>query len=53
MLRRRSFLFDKDLTSHLILKNLVDTKKEEIKNLQEKSTSLFSYISKDLNKYIL
>jgi hypothetical protein len=49
----RSFLFEKDLTSHLILKNLVHTKKEEIKNLQEKSTSLFSHISKDLTKYIL
>jgi hypothetical protein len=49
----RSFLFEKDLTTHLILKKLVHTKKEEIKNLQEKSTLLFSYISKDLTKYVL
>ncbi len=49
----RSFLFEKDLTSHLILKNVIDTKKEEIKNLQEKSTLLFSYISKDVTKYVL
>jgi hypothetical protein len=49
----RSFLFDKDLTTHLKLNLLVHTKKEEIKKLQEKSTLLFSYISKDLTKYIL
>ena len=49
----RSFLFDKDLTTHLKLNLLVHTKKQEIKNLQEKSTLLFSYISKDLTKYIL
>ena len=49
----RSFLFEKDLTSYLKLNILVHTKKEEINNLQEKSTSLFSHISKDLTKYIL
>jgi len=49
----RSFLFEKDLTKHLILKNVIDTKKQEIKKLQEKSTLLISYISKDLTKYIL
>ena len=49
----RSFLFDKDLTSYSNLKILVDTKKEEIKNLQENSTLLFLYITKDLTKYVL
>ena len=49
----RSFLFNKDLTSLFDLKNVVDIKKEEINNLQEKSTLLFSYISKDLTKYVL
>ena len=49
----RSFLFEKDLTTHSILNLSVHTKKEEIKNLQEKSTLLFSNISKDLTKYVL
>ena len=49
----RSFLFETDLTSHSILRNLIDTKKEEIKNLQEKTTLLFSYISKDITQYVL
>jgi len=49
----RSFLFERDLTTHLTLKNVVDTKKEEIRNLQEETTLLFPYISKDITQYVL
>jgi hypothetical protein len=51
----RSFLFERDLTTtlNLKLKNVVDTKKEEIRNLQEETTLLFSYISKDITQYVL
>ena len=49
----RSFLFETDLTRHLFLKILVDTKKEEIKKKQEETTLLFSRISKDIIKYVL
>ncbi len=49
----RSFLFDRDLTTYLVLKNVVDTKKEEIKSLQEETTLLFGYISKDITQYVL
>ena len=49
----RSVLFEKDLTSQLKLRMLVDTKKEEIKRVQEETTLLFSYISKDITQYIV
>ena len=49
----RSFLFEQDLTTHLNLKNVVDAKKEEIRNLQKETTLLFSYISKDITQYIV
>jgi hypothetical protein len=49
----RSFLFERDLTTHLTLKKLVDTKKEEIKRMQEETTLLFSHISKDITQYVL
>jgi hypothetical protein len=49
----RSFLFERDLTTYLNLKNVVDTKKEEIKQLQLNSEILFSYTPKDVIKYVL
>jgi hypothetical protein len=51
----RSFLFDQYLTTtlNLKLKNVVDTKKQEIKHLQEETTLLFSYISRDITQYVL
>ena len=49
----RSFLFEKDLTTHLKLKNVVSTKKEEIKQKQEETSLLFSRISKDITQYVL
>jgi hypothetical protein len=44
---------DFSIKSYLILKNVVDAKKEEIKKKQEETTLLFSYISKDITRYVL
>ena len=49
----RTFLFDKDLTSNTSLQTLVNSKKEEIKQLQLSSEILFSYTPKDVVKYVL
>ena len=49
----RTFLFDKDLTTHSSLETLVNSKKEEIKQLQLSSEILISYVSKDVIKYVL
>ena len=49
----RTFLFDKDLTNHTSLETLVNSKKEEIKQLQLSSEILFSYTSADVIKYVL
>ena len=49
----RTFLFNKDLTNYTSLQMLVNSKKEEIKQLQLNSEILFSYVSKDVIKYIL
>ena len=49
----RTFLFDKDLTNYTSLQTLVNSKKEEIKQLQLSSEILFSYTSKDVIKYVL
>ena len=49
----RTFLFDKDLTSYLNLEILTKDKKRTIKQLQLSSEILFSYVTKDVIKYVL
>jgi hypothetical protein len=51
----RSFLFEQHLTTtlNLNLKNIVDTKKEEIRSLQEETTLLFFCMSKDITQYVV